>query len=78
MKNDTNPECMKGIDIEERDCETCLKIQEILCDEIDDEEFLHFAIDNLEELCSYIINGNSNIRIHRDITGEVWFELGKL
>ncbi|MHC4270238.1 MAG: hypothetical protein ACYSTS_17500 [Planctomycetota bacterium] len=61
-------ECMKGIDIEEMDCETCLKIQEILCDEIDDEEFLNFAIDNLEELCSYIINGNLTIKTHRDIT----------
>jgi len=36
---------------------------------IDDPEFLEFAIDNLEELSSYIINGNFNIRIHRDITG---------
>ncbi len=33
-------------------------MQEILSDEIDDEEFLEFAIDNLEELSSYIINGN--------------------
>ncbi len=64
--------CMKGIDMEEMDCDTCLKTQEILCDEIDDEEFLGFAIDNLDELISYIINGNLNIRIHRDITGEMW------
>ncbi len=42
-------------------------------DEIEDEEFLEFAIENLEELFSYIINGNLNIRIHRDITGEMWF-----
>jgi len=48
-------------------------MQEILSDEIDDPEFLEFAIDNLEELSSYIINGNLNIRIHRDITGEMWF-----
>ncbi len=47
-------------------------MQEILSDEIDDLEFLDFAIDNLEELFSYIINGNLNIRIHRDITGEMW------
>ncbi len=66
-------ECMKGIDIEDMDCDTCLKTQEILCDEIDDEQFLEFAIDNLDELISYIINGNLNIRIHRDITGEMWF-----
>ncbi len=56
-------------DIKEMDCDTCLVMQEILSDEIDDEEFLNFAIDNLEELTSYIINGNLNIRIHRDITG---------
>ena len=48
-------------------------MQEILSDEIEDEEFLNFAIDNLEELSSYIINGNTNIRINRDITGEMWF-----
>ncbi len=60
-------------DIEEIDCDTCLIMQEILSDEIEDEEFLDFAIENLEELSSYIINGNLNIRIHRDITGEMWF-----
>ncbi len=51
------------------DCDTCIVMQEILSDEIDDTEFLEFAIDNLEELFSYIINGYLNIRIHRDITG---------
>jgi hypothetical protein len=50
-------------------------MQEILSDEIEDEEFFDFAIDNLEELISYIIKGNLNIRIHRDITGEMWFEV---
>ncbi len=60
-------------DIEEMDCDTCLIMQEILSDEIEDEDFLDFAIDNLEELFSYTINGNLNIRIHRDITGEMWF-----
>ncbi len=63
-------------DIEEMDCDTCLIMQEILSDEIDDPEFLEFAIDNLEELFSYIINGNLNIRIHRDIEGEMWFGVG--
>ena len=62
---------MKGIDIEEMGCDNCFKMQEILIDEIDDEEFLKFAIENLDELFSYIINGNLNIRIHRDITGLV-------
>ncbi len=64
---------MESNDIEKMDCDTCLVMQEILSDEIEDEEFLSFAIDNLEELFSYIINGNLNIWIHRDITGEMWF-----
>ena len=64
---------MEGIDIEKIDCDTCLIMQEILSDEIEDTEFFDFDIDNLEELLSYIINGNLNIRIHRDITGEMWF-----
>ncbi len=57
-------------DIEEMDCDTCLIMQEILSDEIDDPEFLEFAIENLDELFSYITNGYLNIRIHKDITGE--------
>jgi hypothetical protein len=60
---------MEDIDTEKMDCDTCLIAQEILSGEIEDEEFLEFAIENLEELSSYIINGNLNIRIHRDITG---------
>jgi hypothetical protein len=51
-------------------------MQEVLCDEIEDIEFFDFAIDNLEELLSYIAQGNLNIRIHRDITGEMWFGVG--
>jgi hypothetical protein len=68
---------MEGIITEEMDCDTCLIMQEILCDEIEDEEFLDFAIDNLEELLSYIAQGNLNIRIHRDIEGEMWFGVDK-
>ncbi len=56
-------------DIEEMDCDTCLIMQEILSDEIDDSNYLEFAIENLDELFSYIINGNINIKILRDITG---------
>ena len=69
-------EYIESNDIEKMDCDTCLIMQEILSDEIEDEEFLDFAIDNLEELFSYIINGNLNIRIHRDITGDMWFGVG--
>ncbi len=66
-------ECMESIDIEEMDCDTCFKMQEILSDEIDDPEFLEFAIDNFSEMFEYIAKENLNIRIHRDITGEMWF-----
>jgi hypothetical protein len=70
--------CWGQVNIEEMDCNTYLIVQEILSDEIDDEEFLEFAIENLDELFSYIINGNLNIRIHRDITGEMWYGEYKL
>jgi hypothetical protein len=64
-------ECMESIDIEEMYRDTCLKMQEILSDEINDPEFIEFAIENLSELFSYVKFGRMNIRIHRDITGEM-------
>jgi hypothetical protein len=74
-----SPECieeiavfMEGITTDEMDCDTCIVIQEILSDEIEDEELINFAIDNLDELFSYIAKGNLNIRMHRDITGELF------
>ncbi len=69
-------ECMEGIDIEEMDCDTCFKKQKILRDEIDDREFLDFAIDNFSEMFGYINTGRVNIRIHRDIEGKMWFGMG--
>ncbi len=60
-------ECMEGIDIEDMDCDTCLKTQEILSDEIDDEEFLEFAIENISEMFGYINTGRVSIRIWSDI-----------
>ncbi len=51
-------------------------MQEILRDEIDDREFLEFAIDNFCEMFEYINTGRVNIRIHRDITGKMWFGVG--
>ncbi len=72
-------ECMESIDIEEMDCDTCLKMQEILSDEIDDPEFLEFAIENYSEIFGYIATGWVNIRVHRDALqmrcGLVWDEL---
>ena len=68
---------MEGIDIEEMDCDTCLKMQEILSDEIEDEEFFDFAINNFSVMMGYIAQGNLNIRIHRDITGDMWLGVDK-
>ncbi len=63
--------------IEEIDCDTCFEMQkQILTDEIDDDEFLEFAINNFSKMMGYIAQGNLNIRIHRDITGEMWFGVG--
>ena len=72
-------ECIERFNKGEINADTCLKIEiEILTDEIDDPEFLEFAIENLGELFSNIINGNLNIRIHRDITGEMWFGIDRI
>ncbi len=43
-------DCMEGIDIEDMDCVTCFKMQEMLSDEINDPEFLEFAIENYIEM----------------------------
>ena len=56
--------------------DTCFKMQEILRDEIDDPEFLEFAIDNFCEMFGYINNGRVNINLHRDIEGNMWFGVG--
>ena len=64
-------ECMESINIEGMDCDTYFRMQEILRDEIGEPEFLGFAIENFSELLSYIATDNLNIRIHRDITGEM-------
>ncbi len=64
-------ECMESIDIEEMDCDTCLKMQEILSDEIDGTEFLEFSIENFSEMMGFIAQGNLNIRIHRDTEGKM-------
>jgi hypothetical protein len=56
------------------DADTSFKIErQILTDEIDDQEFLNFAIENFSELFSYIASGRVNIRILRDIEGKMWF-----
>jgi hypothetical protein len=50
--------------------------KKILTDEIDDPELLNFAVYNISELFGYIATGRVNIRICRDITGEIWFGVG--
>ncbi len=47
-----------------------------LVDEFNDTEFLNFAVENISELFGYLATGRVNIRIHRDITGEMWFGVG--
>ncbi len=64
---------MEGITTDEMGCDSCLIIQGILCNEIEDDELLGFVIDNMEELLSYIVKGYLSIRIHRDIEGAIWF-----
>ncbi len=69
--------CLKNLGKGEIDIDTAIKKEaEILSDEIDDPEFYNFAIENFSELFSYITTGNLNIRICRDITGEMWFGVG--
>ncbi len=45
-------------------------------DKIDDPELLNFAVENISELFGYIATCRVNIRICRDITGEMWFGVG--
>jgi hypothetical protein len=56
----------------EIDADTSSKIEkQILADEFDDTELLTFAIENYSEMFGYINTGRVNIRIHRDIEGEI-------
>ncbi len=58
------------------DIHTSLKMYEkILINEINDPQFLSFAIENLNELSSYIAKGKLNIRIHRNDVDELWFDV---
>jgi hypothetical protein len=47
--------------------------EQILIDKIYDPVFLEFAIENFCEIKGYIAMGNLNIRIHRGITGKMYF-----
>ncbi len=54
------------------------KYEQILSDEINDPEFLAFAIGNLNELSSYVAKGTMNIRIHRNDVDEIWFDVDEV
>ncbi len=55
--------CIAKFNIGEIDADTSLKIsKQILEDEIDDEEFLEFAIDHFCEMFGYINTGRVNMR----------------
>ncbi len=69
--------CIAKFNIGEIDADTSLKIsKQILTDEIQDTEFLNFAVENISELFGYLATGRVNIRICRDITGDMWFGVG--
>ncbi len=70
-------DCIGRFNKGEIDADTSCQIEkQILTDEIDDPELLNFAVYNISELFVYIATGRVNIRIHRDITGEIWFGVG--
>jgi hypothetical protein len=69
--------CIERFNKGEIDADATFKIEkQILVDEFDDPEFLGFAIEHYSEMFGYINTGRVNIRIHRDITGEMWFGVG--
>ncbi len=70
-------ECIAKLNNGEIDADTSCQIEkQILTDEIQDPEFLYFAVYNISELFGYLATGRVNIRIHRDITGEIWLGVG--
>ncbi len=67
-------DCIGRFNKGEIDADTSCQIEkQILTDEIQDPEFLNFAVENISELFGYLATGRVNIRIHRDVTGEIWF-----
>ncbi len=70
-------DCITKFNKSEIDADTSCQIEkQILTDEIDDPELLNFAVENISELFGYLATGRVNIRICRDITGEMWFGVG--
>ncbi len=70
-------ECIGRFNKGEIGADTSCQIEkQILTDEIQDTEFLNFAVENISELFGYLATGRVNIRICRDITCEMWFGVG--
>ncbi len=70
-------DCIARLNNGEIDADTSCQIEkQILTDEIQDTEFLNFAVENISELFGYLATGRVNIRIHRDIEGTMWFGVG--
>ena len=72
-------EVVTSLSKSETDVETAFRrYEQILSDEINDPEFLAFAIANLNELSAYIAKGKINIRIHRNDVDELWFDVDEV
>ncbi len=71
--------CLDQFRKSEIDGNTCFETQkQILIDEINNHVFLEFAIENIGEMIGYIVDGNLNITILKDITGEIRFGVSKV
>ncbi len=67
-------DCIGRFNKGEIDADTSCQIEkQILTDEIQDQEFLNFDVENFSELFGYINTARINIRIHRDIEGKMWY-----
>jgi hypothetical protein len=70
-------DCLEIFNKGEIDADTSREMgKQILTNEIQDTELLNFAVENISELFGYLATGRVNIRICRDITGEMWFGVG--
>lgn len=72
-------DCIEPFNEGEIGTDTTFRVQQkLFTDEYVDSEFREFTIENFSEMVGYIVQENLNIRIHRDITGEMWFGVGKI
>ncbi len=70
-------DCIGRFNKGEIDADTSFKMfEQSPTDEIDDTEFLNYAVENISKLFGYIATGRVNIRICRDIEGNMWVGLG--